>query len=89
MRATDENIFNALDRLIKPGQETAWKTIVSSVSSEIPIKNWLKVRGVLQYMINEGMIERTDSVHVEHYIRVKNEDDIRSEEVTICGLPIK
>lgn len=70
MRATNENIFSVLDKTIKSGQETSWQEIVASISNEMSIGNWLKVRGVLQWMINEQMIKRTDSIHVEHYVRV-------------------
>jgi hypothetical protein len=51
-------------------EPTPWKKIVEAVSAEMTIKNWLDVRGVLQYMINNNMVKRVASVHVEDYTTV-------------------
>jgi hypothetical protein len=45
-----------------------WDDIVNSVNqAKIPVKNWLVVRGVLQWMINEKMVVRIKNVHEEKY----------------------
>lgn len=48
---------------------TDWSDIMTAVSARMKIRNWLAVRGVLQYMINQGSVRRTGSVHVETYVR--------------------
>lgn len=36
----------------------------------IPIKNWRTVRGVLQFMLNEKMVARTNNLHHEIYYKL-------------------
>lgn len=51
-------------------EPTHWQTIMNAVSKEMVIKNWLDVRGVLQWMLNQGEIRRINDVHTERYIKV-------------------
>jgi len=47
-----------------------WKQIVKAVKAEgIEVKNWLDVRGVLQWMINEEMIVREPDIRKERYVK--------------------
>ncbi|KWH27656.1 hypothetical protein WL99_20090 [Burkholderia cepacia] len=47
-----------------------WAAIRDAVSQQMTIANWLDVRGVLQWAINDGRFERVRDVHVEAYQRV-------------------
>ncbi|ERJ36193.1 hypothetical protein L810_0726 [Burkholderia sp. AU4i] len=40
------------------------------MSEKMSIRNWLDVRGVLQWGINNGRFKRIPDVHVEAYQRV-------------------
>lgn len=51
-------------------QPVDWQVIVKAIEEQMAIKNWLKVRGVLQWMINQGQVKRVASVHVEEYYAV-------------------
>jgi hypothetical protein len=50
---------------------TEWSEIVSAVEAKHTIKNWMTVRRVIQKLVNSGKIRRTDSVHIEKYIRIE------------------
>lgn len=70
MRVTSNNIFTVLSKLAEDnkGKKVAWSQMVQAVNqSGMKIQNWLTVRNVLQFMINEGMVKRTSDVHVEEY----------------------
>jgi len=63
----NEIIANAIQGAFKDGL-CEWSDIVDSVTqAKIPVKNWMTVRGVLQWMINEKMIVRIKDVHKEQY----------------------
>jgi hypothetical protein len=66
----NEKIFNAIQKAISNGS-CEWSDIVQSVEdAKIPVKNWMEVRGVLQWMRNEKIIVRVKDVHKEQYIVV-------------------
>jgi len=66
----NEKIFNAIQKAISNGS-CEWSDIVQSVEdAKIPVKNWMEVRGVLQWMRNEKIIARVKDVHKEQYIVV-------------------
>jgi hypothetical protein len=66
----NEKIFNAIKKAISNGS-CEWSDIVQSVEdAKIPVKNWMEVRGVLQWMRNEKIIARVKDVHKEQYIVV-------------------
>ncbi len=63
-----EKIYEVLQRTIHSCVEpTDWSVIMDAVKKELTIKNWMEVRGVLQFMLNQGMIERCGGVHREEY----------------------
>ena len=63
----NEKILLAIQSSFKDGLSD-WDDIVNSVNqAKIPVKNWLVVRGVLQWMINEKMVVRIKNVHEEIY----------------------
>jgi hypothetical protein len=63
----NEKILLAIQSSFKNGLSD-WDDIVNSVNqAKIPVKNWLVVRGVLQWMINEKMVVRIKNVHEEIY----------------------
>lgn len=46
-----------------------WKHIVEAITKAgLAPKNWLKVRGILQGLLNTNQIERTNSTAVEEYV---------------------
>ena len=44
-----------------------WQEIMEAVSAVVPVKNWMPVRGVLQFLLNQGALVRDPNVHVERY----------------------
>lgn len=72
MVAMDEKYLEALREAVAESDPCPWSKMVEKVKEkQLPVTNWLKVRRVLQYMINHGEIERVNNVRVEHYIRLK------------------
>ena len=68
MKATQENIVEVINNLQKNNQEISWPQIVAAVKAVgITVKNWMLVRGILQWFINEGKLTRTADVNVEVY----------------------
>ena len=71
MPSKNDRIFLAIRDAFKDGL-CEWSDIVESVkSAKIPIKNWLVVRGVLQWMINEQIVVRINDIHKEQYQSLK------------------
>ena len=69
MKATPENIYEVLNSVCISGETVSFLQMMDAVNaSGMKIKNWLKVRGVLQYMINNNMLSRTSDLHVEEYL---------------------
>jgi len=63
----NEKILVAIQNAFTNGM-CEWDDIVNSVNqAKIPVKNWLVVRGVLQWMINEKMVVRIKNIHQEQY----------------------
>jgi hypothetical protein len=63
----NEKILVAIQSAFKDGM-CDWNDIIQSVNqAKIPVKNWLVVRGVLQWMINEKMVVRIKNIHQEQY----------------------
>ena len=63
----NEKIYNAIQTALRNGTCT-WSDIVKSVEdAKIPVKNWMDVRGVMQWMINEKIIVRIKDIHTEQY----------------------
>lgn len=69
MRATRQNILTVLESTITT-EGTEWSAIVAAVRGKMAIKDWLTVRGVVQWMLDNGRIKRTDDVHREVYVRL-------------------
>ena len=48
-----------------------WQELVNEVqASGATVKNWLTIRGVLQWFINEGLIQRNRSdLRIEEYVK--------------------
>jgi hypothetical protein len=68
----NEKILIAIQNAFKNGM-CEWNDIVQSVEqAKIPVKNWMIVRGVLQWMLNEKMVVRIKDVHKEQYTIVTN-----------------
>jgi hypothetical protein len=64
----NEKILKAIQTALSNGS-CEWSDIVKSVNdAKITIKNWMTVRGVLQWMIDNNMITRVNNVHKEQYV---------------------
>jgi hypothetical protein len=61
------DFIDGRESALKP-KTIAWETIVATVRAKHRIKNWMPIRGVLQFFKNEGLINRTSDLHVEEYI---------------------
>jgi hypothetical protein len=69
MKATNNNIYTVLTNLCVSGNTVSWQEMMNAINdSGMKITNWLKVRGVLQYMIKNKMVARTPDIHVEEYV---------------------
>ena len=63
-------IYDALKTVITD-DPIDWSDIVSHLKEEdLKISNWLVVRDVLQFMLNEKMVARVDSIVVEQYYKL-------------------
>ena len=63
----EEKIYGMLQNLItKDG--IGWSKIVEEISKEMKIKNWMLVRGIVQYMMDKKEIKRTDDITKEFYV---------------------
>lgn len=57
-----------IDDLQKNNDEISWEQIVEAIKSTgVPVKNWLRVRDVLQHFIYSGKLTRTNNLMVEVY----------------------
>ena len=67
----NQKIFNALNEKLSKNPNCSWKELSAAVTAAaIPIKNWRTVRGVLQFMLNEKMVARTNNLHHEIYYKL-------------------
>lgn len=68
MKTTNENIFLVIEKTYAGKKKVSWNQITEAVKeSDMVIKNWMKVRNVLQWFIINGCLVRTDDLHVEEY----------------------
>lgn len=71
----NDRVFAVFDRLISSNSSFDWHTIMQEVKADkIPVKNWMRVRNVLQGFINRGALVRSSDTRVEEYVvqRVKD-----------------
>jgi len=57
---------NLLLEIIAP-QGTSWAKIREEVSRNLPIKNWMLVRGELQLLVNKNIVRRGGNISNEIY----------------------
>ena len=62
-------IDSIITKTMASKEQTSWAEIMEAVSAEMKIKNWMEVRGILQFQITEGEIKRTDCIKTEAYIK--------------------
>ena len=63
-------IFAIFDTLIAKG-EFNWDDVVERVkAAKVAPKNWMSIRGILQYHIYNKIIERVPDIHREKYRRI-------------------
>ncbi len=63
---TTQKILNELTKILKQQDKIEWTFVVQNLGFN---GNWLKVRGVIQFMLNEGIIERTNDLKTETYLK--------------------
>lgn len=57
-----------------------WREIVDTLTNKkCRVKNWLKVRNILQFFINEDFIKRTNDLRVEQYKVTDKGADIKKD----------
>ncbi len=64
-------VLGIIEDLVKNSTgNVQWKEIVEAVNSDtsFEVDNWMKVRGVLQLLIDDGVCTRTDDLRVEEYL---------------------
>lgn len=64
-----------LDKAITsaPGTIVSWDDILEGVrGAGCVVRNWLRIRDVLQMYMDDGLIRRTKNIHVEEYEVVAN-----------------
>ena len=66
--AFNEQVIEVFEQLVQK-EKFSWEDVGVAVNAaNIKVKNWLKVRGVMQrFFINTGRIKRTNDVFVEEY----------------------
>lgn len=64
-----KRIFDLLSEVIT-SEPTDWDDIVSKVKEQLVIKNWMVVRGVLQFMMDAKLVARTKNIHEEKYVKL-------------------
>ena len=68
MKTTKENIFLVIEKTTAGKKIVSWQQIVDAVKeSGMVIKNWMTVRNVLQWFINDRVLIRTSDLRVEEY----------------------
>jgi hypothetical protein len=68
MKTTKENIFLVIEKTATGKKIVSWQQIVDAVKeSGMVIKNWMTVRNVLQWFINDRVLIRTSDLWVEEY----------------------
>ena len=68
MKTTNENIFLVIEKTCDGKKKVSWEQIVNAVKeSGMVIKNWMKVRNVLQWFISNNCLTRTSDLRVEEY----------------------
>ena len=45
-----------------------WEDLVKSVRAEFTVSNWIRIREVMQFLLNKGLIKRTDNIHEERLV---------------------
>jgi len=67
-KAAQQKVREILLRVITD-KATSWWTIREAVAFQMTIKNWLDVRAVLQRLIDEQLVRRTNTIRREEYIK--------------------
>ncbi len=69
MTTFNNRVFAVFDRLIDNSSSFDWNTIMREVQADkIPVKNWLRVRHVLQWFVDRETLVRSSDIRVEEYI---------------------
>jgi len=69
-KAKANRIYEIITEVFDANKEVSWELIVKSISSHTKITNWLEVRNVLQYAIENDGVRRTRKLKDETYIRL-------------------
>jgi hypothetical protein len=74
--AEHDKVYETLVDVITP-EGVHWKDIVAAVNaSGVRVKNWLEVRGIIQWMKDNAVIKRTDDIHVEVYVWIWEDSNV-------------
>jgi len=64
---TNQKILDGLTKILEEENKIEWKFVVENLGFS---GNWLKVRGVIQFMLDETIIKRTQDLKTETYLKV-------------------
>lgn len=62
-----EKIYNAIADLANNQETVLWSEIMEAVGSKIKVKNWMEVRGILKFAVDEKELVRTNDLSIEQY----------------------
>ena len=66
-------------------QGVEWKEIVESIRGHLNITNWMLVRNVVQYMKNQGQIERDKGIFREIYFKIPKRVQAERNHADYCA----
>jgi len=69
-KAKANRIYEIITEVFDANNEVSWELLVKSIKSHTKITNWLEVRNVLQYAIENDGVRRTRKLKDETYIRL-------------------
>jgi hypothetical protein len=63
-----ETVANIIMNTVNPQAE--WHQIVAAVREHFEVKDWVQIRKVLQYLLNNNMIKRDPDIMIENFLKV-------------------
>jgi hypothetical protein len=59
------------DSFINQSSTFQWSDLVAHISKDHAVKNWMTIRSVIQFNLNNGKIARTQNPFIEEYVKLK------------------
>ena len=72
LKPTATEVAQELLHIISGEEKVRWAQIVTDISAKYVIRNWLtQVRGPLQFLMNEKLIERISDDRTDEWYRIR------------------